>query len=75
MRGDVCIGFRELFMLARKRPWTAEEERHFQALGQPARNTAVKQLAAEAGGVVTEDRLGTDGQLYTAFWVEDPPAR
>jgi hypothetical protein len=30
----------------------------------------VKQLASEAGGVRTEDRIGTDGVVYTAFWRE-----
>lgn len=64
-----CMGFRELFVLARKRPWTAAEEQAFAALTQEARNQAVKALAAEAGGVQTEDRRGSDGVVYTAFWL------
>ena len=68
---DRCsMGFAELFRLARGREWTEEEVREFQALDQPGRNRMVKQLAAEAGGVRTEDRIGTDGVVYTAFWRE-----
>ena len=66
------MGFADLFRLARKRIWTAEEKDAFQALDQDARNTAVRQLAQEAGCVRTEDRRGTDGLIYTAFWLEDP---
>lgn len=70
--GRECrIGFAELFRLARKREWTPEEERQFQALDQEARNEAVRQLGREAGCIRTEDRRGTDGKIYTAFWIED----
>lgn len=72
MGHDCEMGFADLFRLAKKRTWTAEEEDRFQALGQEARNTAVRQLALEAGCVLTEDRRGTDGLIYTAFWREDP---
>jgi uncharacterized protein YbjQ (UPF0145 family) len=65
------MGFAELFRLARKRIWTTEEKDAFQALDQEARNAAVKQLAQEAGCVRTADRLGTDGVIYTAFWLEN----
>ena len=67
------MGFADLFRLARKRGWTAEEEGAFQALSQPERNAAVMELAREAGGIRTEDRIGTDGQVYTAFWIEEAP--
>jgi hypothetical protein len=68
---DRCsMGFAELFQLAKGRAWTAEEVLEFQALDQPARNRMVKELAAEAGCVRTEDRIGTDGVVYTAFWRE-----
>jgi hypothetical protein len=63
------MGFRDLFHLAKKRHWTAAEEQAFAALSQEARNRAVKALAAEAGCVQTEDRLGCDGVVYTAFWL------
>ena len=72
MGRECSIGFADLFRRAKKRGWTAEEERAFQALTQPERNTAVQELAREAGGIHTEDRIGTDGQVYTAFWVEEP---
>ena len=71
--GHECeMGFSDLFRLARKRAWTSDEEDAFRALDQDARNTAVRQLAQEAGCVRTEDRRGTDGLIYTAFWLEDP---
>ena len=73
MGPDCNIGFADLFRLAKKRGWTAEEELRYQALSQPERNAAVVELAREAGGVHVEDRIGTDGQVYTAFWLEDPP--
>lgn len=67
--GPECeLGFADLFRMARDRDWTRDEERLFQALDQPTRNAFVKQLAAEAGGVETADRVGTDGIIYTAFW-------
>ncbi|HYF15990.1 MAG TPA: hypothetical protein VD971_13050 [Phycisphaerales bacterium] len=75
MNGNACMSFRRLFALAKGRPWTPEEEREFAALDQPARNEAVKRLAAEAGCVRTEDRRGTDGVVYTAFWADDAPQR
>jgi|GEM_PF-6737475 len=67
-----CLSFRDLFELAKGRPWTPDEERAFAALPQDARNQAVRDLAREAGirgaCVRIEDRLGTDGVVYTAFW-------
>jgi hypothetical protein len=71
MGRECSIGFADLFRLAKKRDWTADEERVFQALDQEARNTAVVELAREAGGIRTENRVGTDGLIYTAFWLED----
>jgi hypothetical protein len=62
------MGFRELFELAHGRSWTRAEEQQFSELNQEAKNACVKQLASRAAGVVTEDRIGTDGQVYTAFW-------
>jgi hypothetical protein len=64
------MGFRELFFLAKGREWTQEEVKAFQALDQPGKNRAVRQLAAEAGCIRTEDQIGTDGVVYTAFWKE-----
>lgn len=64
------MSFRELFHLAKGRDWTEDEVQSFQKLDQPAKNAMVKQLAAEAGGIRTEDQVGTDGVVYTAFWKE-----
>jgi hypothetical protein len=64
------MAFAELFRLAKGREWTEEEVREFQALDQQGKNQVVKQLAAEAGGIRTEDQVGTDGVIYTAFWKE-----
>jgi hypothetical protein len=73
MGGDCSLGFADLFQLAKKRDWTLAEERAFQGMDQEARNAAVVALAREAGGIHTEDRVGTDGVIYTAFWLEDEP--
>ena len=71
--GRECqIGFAELFLLARKRKWTTAEQQRFEAMEQDERNEAVRQLGREAGCIRTEDRRGTDGKIYTAFWIEDP---
>lgn len=66
---DCCMSFRDLFKLAKGREWTEAETKHFKSIDQPERNRLVKVLAAEAGCVQTEDRTGTDGQVYTAFWL------
>jgi hypothetical protein len=73
MGGDCSLSFADLFRLAKKREWTPDEERAFQGMDQEARNAAVVALAREAGGVHTEDRVGTDRVIYTAFWLEDQP--
>ncbi len=65
------MGFAELFQLAKGRQWTEEEVQGFQALDQQGKNQMVKQLAAEAGGIRTEDQVGTDGVVYTAFWKQE----
>lgn len=62
------MGFADLFRMAHGRAWTEQEERSFRGMSQPDRNDAVKGWAKRAGGIVTEDRVGTDGVTYTAFW-------
>ena len=71
MGRECALGFADLFRLAKKRDWTAAEAHAFQRMTQPERNAAVIELAREAGGIHTEDRIGTDGQVYTAFWLEE----
>lgn len=69
--GRECqFSFSQLFRLAHQREWTETERQSFFALDHDSRNLEVKRLAQKAGNVRTEDRLGTDGLIYTAFWVE-----
>ena len=68
------LGFVDLFRMAHGRRWTEQEKRVFLDLDQEGRNEAVRDWARRAGGIVTEDRIGTDGVIYTAFWT-DPEAR
>jgi hypothetical protein len=74
-----CMSFRELFQLAKGRAWTPEEERGFGGLAQDERNQAVRGLAREAGArgmrVEVEDRRGSDGVVYAAFWVDGSDSR
>ena len=71
--GQECrYSFDDLFRLAHGRDWTEAEKSAFMVLEQNARNREVKRLADQAGCVRTEDRLGSDGLMYTAFWVEAP---
>jgi len=74
--GRECkIGFADLFRLAKDRDWTPAEEQAFQSLDQAGKNAMVVALAREAGGIVTEDRVGTDGVTYTAFWQDEPDTK
>ena len=68
--GPECeYSFADLFRAVRGRDWTIEEQAELESLPQPDRNAWVKKLAQAAEGrIATEDRLGTDGQVYTAFW-------
>ena len=70
MSQECKYSFDDLFRLANDRDWTIEEKRVFLAMDQDARNEEVKRLAKKAGCIRTEDRQGTDGLTYTAFWVE-----
>jgi hypothetical protein len=72
MNRECQYSFDDLFRLANGRQWTAEEKQAFFELDQSTRNREVKRLAHQAGCIRTEDRLGSDGLIYTAFWVEAP---
>lgn len=50
--------------------WTPEEEASFKSLSQDQRNEWVSKLAAKAPQFVTQDKVGTNGIVYRAFWVE-----
>lgn len=75
MSRDCELGFADLFRMAHGRAWTAQEARMFADMGQQDRNEAVKDWAGRADGIVTEDRVGTDGITYTAFWLDPGASR
>ncbi len=71
MRGpECCFSFADLFVAAEGRIWTTEEERVFKNLTQEERNEWVSMLAARAPEFRTQDKVGTDGVMYRAFWIE-----
>jgi len=50
--------------------WTPEEEQVFSGLTQEERNEWVSRLAQKAPQFKTQDKVGTDGITYRAFWIE-----
>lgn len=66
-----CMSFSDLFHAANGRDFSEQERTRFSELSQPERNAAVKHLAHRATGIRTEDRVGTDGIVYTAFWRDE----
>ncbi len=72
MSRECQYSYADLFEAVHGRAWTDAERGAFEALTQPQRNAWVKELASASGGAAgTEDRVGTDGQTYTAFWLVD----
>jgi hypothetical protein len=70
MSRECNYSFADLFHIVRGRPWNDAERAAFEALDRKARNEWVRELAAESNGrIVTEDRRGSDGLIYTAFWL------
>jgi hypothetical protein len=63
---ECAYSFFDLFRAAFKREPTIEEIAHFENLPQSGKNEMVKQWAAAAAWEA-QDRVGTDGQTYTAF--------
>lgn len=72
MGRECAFGFGDLFRAAHGRAWSDAERADFEALGHDERNAAVRRWAASTSVIRTEDRLGSDGRLYVAFWVEFP---
>ena len=70
MSRECGVSFADLFRRVHRREWTADEEFALRAMDQEARNRWVRDLARQADDVRTEDRPGTDGRAYTAFWFE-----
>lgn len=72
-RVSCCLSFDDLSWIARGRPRTAAERSDQDAATATEWNAWVRTLAAEADGRVgIEDRRGTDGTIYTAFWLNAP---
>ena len=71
MRGpECCFSFQDLFTAAEGRIWTPEEEIVFKNLTQEERNDWVSKLAIKAPQFRTQDKVGTGGITYRAFWIE-----
>jgi hypothetical protein len=69
MANEPCLGFGDLFQAAHGRDMTPQERAELGRLRQPERNEWVRREVALTGNaIVCEDRLGTDGVTYTAFW-------
>lgn len=67
-----CFSFDDLFEAVHGRVMTAVERRGLYALPQPERNDWVKRMVeATAGRFTCDDRRGSDGVMYTAFWAEE----
>jgi len=64
-----CFSFDDLFEAVHGRGMTDGERRALFAMTQPSRNDWVKQMALRTGErFMCEDRRGSDGVVYTAFW-------
>lgn len=65
--GPECnYSFKDLYMAAYGANMSSEDIKQFSFLSQAERNVKVLEWARLAGWG-TDDRLGSDGQLYTAF--------
>ena len=70
MCGPECaFSFQDLFFAAEGRVWTPDEELTFAHMSQADRNNWVAILAQKAPQFTTEDKVGTDGIVYRAFWI------
>ncbi len=66
MHDECNYSFWDLFEAANNRKPTNDEKGKFKALTQGKRNKLVKKWAGIAGWGI-DDRMGTDGKIYTAF--------
>lgn len=65
--GDECsYSFWDLFEAANKRRPRFEEKEEFLKISQTKRNQLIKKWAKNANWGI-DDRMGTDGKVYTAF--------
>lgn len=66
--GTSCrYSFDDLFFAVNGRVMTETEREQLFSLPQPKRNNIVRRWANQAGWQ-TENRVGSDKNLYTAFW-------
>lgn len=71
MLGPECdYSFADLFVAAEGRMWTDEEESTFKNLTQEEKNEWVARLAQKAPQFTTKEKVGADGVVYRAFWIE-----
>jgi hypothetical protein len=63
------FSFADLFIAAEGRTWTSDEEIVFKNLTQRQRNEWVSSLVVKAPEYVTQDKVGTGGVMYRAFWI------
>lgn len=69
MDSECAYGFEDLFRAAKQREMTDPERVALAAASQDERNRLVKKWVFETRGeFCCEDRRGTDGHIYTAFW-------
>ena len=69
MSQGCAYSFNDLFKAVFNRDMTPEEKADLYAQTQEARNAIVKGWAGQSRWRV-EDRIGSDGIIYTAFWPE-----
>jgi len=64
----MCCSFDDLFRAVRRRDMTKSEARQFRNMTQGEKNKMVKRMVKKSDGAFKyEDRVGSDGQMYTAF--------
>lgn len=67
-----CYSFDDLHRAAVGRPMNDEERTRLYGLPQAARNEWVRRRVEQSrGAFACEERRGTDGVTYTAFWACD----
>ena len=64
---ECAYSFDDLHFAAMKKHFSALESERFLRLNQQSKNDLVAQWAAKAGWQ-TEERIGSDGLVYIAFW-------
>jgi len=68
MGRGVCYSFDDHFRAVWRRDMTESEARQFRNMTQGEKNKMVKRLVKKSNGAFKfEDRVGADGQTYTAF--------